>query len=157
MGRMRIAFWCTAIAMAAVTTAYILENTCPAAAPVAAVAAVAAESAITVFRTDRDAMRAMEKAQLNDIIHSDGATQEVRADAQRRLMELMDRQETETMLEGLLAVRGFHGAMVTVNGDCINALIDAPSVTAQESSAILDIICSQTDVQVGNVKIIPTE
>ena len=154
MGRLRIAFWCTAIAMAAVTTAYILENTCPAAAPVAA---VAAESAITVFRTDRDAMRAMEKAQLNDIIHSDGATQEVCADAQRRLMELMDRQETETMLEGLLAVRGFHGAMVTVNGDCINALIDAPSVTAQESSAILDIICSQTDVQVGNVKIIPTE
>ena len=102
-------------------------------------------------------MRAMEKAQLNDIIHSDGAAEEVRTDAQRRLMELMERQETETLLEGLLAVRGFHGAMVSINGDCINALIDAPAVTAQESSAILDIICSQTDVQVGNVKIIPAE
>ena len=154
MGKFRIAFLCTALAMAAVTTAYILENTCPMAAPVAA---VSIETSLSTFRTDRDAMRAMEKAQLNDIIHSDGAAEEVRTDAQRRLMELMERQETETLLEGLLAVRGFRGALVTVNGDCINALIDTPMVTAQESSAILDIICSQTDVKVGNVKIIPAE
>lgn len=113
--------------------------------------------AISAFRTDRDALRAMENAQLNDIIHSDGASSAVRTDAQHRLMDLMDRQEMETMLEGLLAVRGFRGAIVSINGDCINALIDAPAVTAQEASAILDIICSQTDVQIGNVKIIPVE
>ena len=150
MGKLRIAFLCTALAMAAVTTAYILENTCPTATPVAA---VSIETSLSTFRTDRDAMRAMEKAQLNDIIHSDGAAEEVRTDAQRRLMELMERQETETLLEGLLAVRGFCGESV----ESINALIDAPMVTAQESSAILDIICSQTDVKVGNVKIIPAE
>lgn len=141
--------------MAAGTTAYILENTCPAAAPAALV--TMETKAISAFRTDRDALRAMENAQLNDIIHSDGASAAVRTDAQHRLMDLMDRQEMETMLEGLLAVRGFRGAIVSINGDCINALIDAPAVTAQEASAILDIICSQTDVQIGNVKIIPVE
>ena len=155
MGKLRIAFLCTAIAMAAGTTAYILENTCPTAAPAAAIPMET--QAIAAFRTDRDALRAMENAQLNDIIHSDGVSAEVRKDAQRRLMNLMDRQEMETMLEGLLAVRGFRGAIISINGDCINALIDAPAVTAQESNAILDIICSQTEVQTGNVKIIPVK
>ncbi len=153
MKKLRIVFWCMTLAMAALTAAYTLENACETVS--APTIAVQTESAIVMFRTDRDALRAMEKAQLNDIIHSDGSPDDIRADAQRRLMNLIDRQETETMLEGLLMVRGFAGAIVSANGDCINVLIDAATVTARESTAIMDIICAQTDVQCGNVKIIP--
>lgn len=153
MKKLRIAFLCAALAMAAFTAAYILENvTAPASAPAPV---LHAETGVAAFRTNRDAVRAMEKAQLNDIAHSDGTSEDVRADAQRRLMDLLARQEEETALEGLLTVRGFAGALVSVNGDCVNVLIDAPSVSAREASAILDIVCARTDIECGNVKIIP--
>lgn len=123
--------------------------------PVAPVNAAVQEDAVTAFRTEREQLRAMQKAQLNEIVHGDGTEAEIAALAQRQLMELCSREEHELTLEGLLTLRGFDDPVVTVQSDSVNVLLRAELVTQQECSVILDLVCRETGVQSGNVKIIP--
>ena len=124
--------------------------------PVAPVnAAVQEEDAVAAFRTEREQLRAMQKAQLNEIVHGDGSEPEIAALAQRQLMELCSREEHELTLEGLLTLRGFDDPVVTVQSDSVNVLLRSELVTQQECSVILDLVCRETGVQSGNVKIIP--
>ena len=124
--------------------------------PVAPVnAAVQEEDAVAAFRTEREQLRAMQKAQLNEIVHGDGSEPEIAALAQRQLMELCSREEHELTLEGLLTLRGFDDPVVTVQSDSVNVLLRAELVNQQECSVILDLVCRETGVQSGNVKIIP--
>ena len=123
--------------------------------PAAPVNAAVQEDAVAAFRTEREQLRAMQKAQLNEIVHDEAAEAEIAALAQRRLMELCSREEHEMTLEGLLALRGFDDPVVTVQSDSVNVLLRRELITQQECSIILDLVCRETGVQSGNVKIIP--
>ena len=111
--------------------------------------------AIAAFRTEREQLRAMQKAQLNEILHDDATEAEIAGMAQRQLMDLCEREEHELTLEGILKLRGFDDPVVTVQGDSVNVLLRKQVVTQQECSVILDLVCRETGVQSGNVKIIP--
>ena len=105
--------------------------------------------------SEREQLRAMQKAQLNEIVHGDGSEPEIAALAQRQLMELCSREEHELTLEGLLTIRGFDDPLVTVQSDSVNVLLRTQAVTQQECSIILELVCRETGVQSGNVNIIP--
>lgn len=110
---------------------------------------------VTSFRTLREQLRAMEKAQLNHVAYSADTDAELAAMAQRQLLELMEREEQEVTLEGVLAMRGYANPVVTVHLDSVNVLLCQELITQQESAAILELVCRETGVQSGNVKIIP--
>lgn len=110
---------------------------------------------VTRFRTLREQLRAMEKAQLNQVAYSGETDAELAAMAQRQLLELMQREEQEVTLEGVLAMRGYAEPVVTVHQDSVNVLLCQEVITQQESAAILELVCRETGVQSGNVKIIP--
>lgn len=107
------------------------------------------------FRTERQQLRAMQKAQLNEIIYSAQGDSEMIARAQRQLLELLEREETENLLEGLLEMRGFHDAVVSVGRDSASVLIQTELLTHQQSSMILDLVCRESGILSGNIKIIP--
>lgn len=112
-------------------------------------------NAIDEFRTVRQQLRAVEKAQLNDIVHDADSDAELVAMAQRQLLRLCEREEQEMTLEGILALRGWENAIVTIGEDNINVLLSTELITQQENSIILEQICRETGVTSGNVKIIP--
>lgn len=107
------------------------------------------------FRTERQQLRAMQKAQLNEIIYSAQGDSEMIARAQRQLLELLEREETENLLEGLLEMRGFYGAVVSVGRDSASVLVQTELLTRQQSSMILDLVCRESGILSGNIKIIP--
>ena len=106
------------------------------------------------FRTERQQLRSMQKAQLNEIIFS-GADADTVDLAQRQLMDILTREEQENTLEGLLEIRGFQDAVVSVHRDSVSVLICADVLTQQESGVILDLVCRETGFLSGNIKIIP--
>lgn len=110
---------------------------------------------IDAFKTLRQQLRAMEKAQLNDVAHGEDSSSEVAQMARRQLVELCAREEQELTLEGILALRGYEKPVVTVHADSVNVLLQTETITRQESSTILELVCRETGVQSGNVKIIP--
>lgn len=110
---------------------------------------------IEEFRTEREQLRAMQRSQLNDIIHGVDTQKDIIAMAQRQLVEICESEEMETNLEGILRLRGYEDCVVTVHEDCVNVLVRADIITQQDSSLILDHVCRESGVQSGNVKIIP--
>ena len=122
---------------------------------VAVSAAVEAENPIDRFRTERQQLRSMQKAQLNDIIH-DGATDTDTADlARRQMLEILEHEEAELTIEGILSMRGFKNPVATVHNGSVNILIESELITKQESSVILELVCRETGAMSSDIKIIP--
>ena len=97
----------------------------------------------------------MQTAQLNDIIHDGETDQQTRDLAQRTLLDLMAWAEQETTIEGVLRARGYADCAVTIHADTANVLVRAEALTRQETAVILELVLRETDVDSGNVKIIP--
>lgn len=109
---------------------------------------------VTRFRTERETLRSRQTGELNDIIHSPDADPDTVNMAQRQLMELMKTQETESKLEGILRLRGFEDALVTVSTSSVNVILKDPAENRRETAMILDLILRETGVTAGNVKIL---
>jgi len=107
------------------------------------------------FRKERQQLRSMQKAQLNEIIFSADSDSETVRLAQRQLLDLLSREEKENTLEGLLEIRGFEEAVASIHGDSASILISAEVITQQQSGMILDLVCRETGFLSGNIKIIP--
>lgn len=118
-------------------------------------AAEVEEDEVSRFRLAREQLRAVEKAQLNDVAHDAEADEELAEMAKRALVELCAREEQELTLEGVLRMRGWGEPVVTVHADSVNVLLQTDVVTAAESAAILELVCRETGVKSGNVKIMP--
>ena len=57
--------------------------------------------------------------------------------------------------EGVLRVRGFEDAVVTVHADSANVLVRTPSLSRDQSAQILELVSRETGLLGGNIKIIP--
>lgn len=113
------------------------------------------EEKIKVFQTERQQLRQMQKAQLNDLIHDSQTEAELKSMAQRQLMDMCKREEAELTLEGMLRLRGWENALVNISKNCVNVIIPTEVITQHESSVILETVCRETGMESGNVKIIP--
>ena len=109
------------------------------------------------FRLEREQLRAMEEAQLNEIIHGQGADAQVVSDARTRLMAMMDCARAEADIEGILRGRGFEDVLASVSPDSANVLVRGDGLTARQTAVILDLVMRQTGLTGGNVKIIPVK
>lgn len=109
---------------------------------------------VTRFRTEREALRSRQVGELNDIIHGDSTDGETVNLAQRQLMALMKTQDMEQRLEGILRLRGFDDALVTVSDAAVNVILQKDALSRQQTAMILDLILRETGVTAGNVKIL---
>jgi len=112
---------------------------------------------MAAFRLEREQLRARQEAQLNDIIHDDGADGETRAQARRALMDMLAHARDENAIEGILQSRGFEEALASVSDSAANVLIRGEALTHTQSAVILDLVMRQTGLTGGNVKIIPVK
>lgn len=111
------------------------------------------EDAVEAFIAERKSVRELEVLQLNAVAADDGADSAVRAQALSRLIRLTDNMEKETTLEGILRMRGFEDAVVTVHTDSVNVVVRADELTQSESAIILELVMRETGQTGGNVKI----
>ena len=109
---------------------------------------------LTAYRTEREQLRQKHRAELNDIIHDGDTDPETLAMAQRQLMAQIQREETETTLEGLLAARGFGEAVVSATAQSVNVMVPAETLDRRQTAMILEMTLRETGVMAGNVKIL---
>lgn len=107
------------------------------------------------FRTERQQLRQMQTAQLNELIYGGKADEQIVRLAQEKLLSIMDCAEKETSLEGLLTLRGFEDAIASVDSDAATIVVRAQSVTQQQTAVIVDAVMRETGLSGGNIKIIP--
>ena len=112
---------------------------------------------LSQFRTEREQLRARQEAQLNDIIHAEGADERDASLARGQLMEMLEYAREETTLEGLLRGRGFEDALVSVSRSSANVLVKGEPLNQRETAVILELVMRETGLTGGNVKIIPVK
>ena len=117
--------------------------------------AVQAADPLAAFETERQQMRARQRAELSDIIHDDATDAETLLLAQRRLIAMEVEETAEANLQGSLRARGFDGAVASVWDDGVNVFLRTEGLNRQQSALILQEAMRQTGKTGGNVKIIP--
>ena len=106
------------------------------------------------FRQERARVRSLETVQLTALMADESADEEIRIEAARALNAMNGFMEAETTIEGVLKVRGYENAVVTVHASSVNVVVDEKNMSATEHAFILDLVMRETGQTAGNVKII---
>ena len=116
---------------------------------------VSARSDIEEFILERAQLRETEIQALKEISGDETTSNEVRLSAQRRIMDIYARAEQEMNIEGVLNARGFEEVLATVSADCANVLVRTDMLSQEDADVILEVVCRETGLIGGNIKIIP--
>lgn len=109
------------------------------------------------YRTDRTETRNQEILYLDAIISSNNTSAEAKKNAEQKRQELVGLMETELALEGLIKAKGFNDAVVSSSTSAINVIVKSAELSSDEVAQIVDIIETQTNYTIDNIKIIPVE
>ncbi len=118
---------------------------------------VTAGNFFSTYRTDRTDTRNEEILYLDAIIASSSASAESKTAAEAKKSELIALMETELALEGLIKAKGFEDVVVSTSASNINIIVKSAELRESEVAQIVDIVESQTEFGLDNIKIFPVE
>lgn len=124
-------------------------------APAATAQPQAAEDPLERFRREREQVRQMELEQLRSVAEDPAAGEDIRAQANRQILDLTAYMEQEVTLEGLLRAQGLSDVLCTVHAGSVNVLVRQSQVSRAQSALILDAAIRETGQSGGSVKVIP--
>lgn len=99
----------------------------------------------------KEQTRAKNKETLLDIINSTGLTDEQKQDAVDSMVEMTEIAEKEAAAEILLEAKGFQDVVVSINGDCVDVVVNATELDDVQRAQIEDIVKRKTDVEAQNI------
>lgn len=109
------------------------------------------------YRTDRNSTYEQEMLYLNAIIASDSASTEAKKNAEAEQANIIANMKLQTSLEGLIKSKGFSDVVVSALTNNISVIVKSGSLTDVEVANIVEIITSETNYTIDNIKIIPVE
>ena len=120
-------------------------------------AAAVADSgdALSQFILEREQLRSMQIASLDEIINSDKSSQELIDSAQKEKIEIVRRMEVEQTVAGILRARGYTDAAVAAGDEYVSVMIRALQADDVDVARITELVLSQSDLEAEDIKIIP--
>lgn len=104
----------------------------------------------------REQTRAENKEMLTEIINNANATEEQKNAAIDSIMEIADYAEKENAAETLLSAKGFNEAVVSMEKDSVDVVVNQTTLTEQEITQIEDIVKRKTGVSLDKIVISTT-
>ena len=104
----------------------------------------------------REQTRAENKEMLNEIINNANSTEKQKNEAIDSIMDMTEIAEKENAAETLLNAKGFSEAVVSLDGEKVDVVINQHSLTDEEIVQIQDIVKRKTEVSLENVVISTT-
>ncbi len=113
------------------------------------------ESMVAKVKLEREQTRAKSKETLFEIIDNTQIAEANKKDAINKVIELSNIAEKEIAAEILLEAKGFSNAIVSLNSEGVDVIIDAQTISDADRAQIVDIIVRKTEVPVEKVVITP--
>lgn len=103
----------------------------------------------------REQKRSLRKEELMDIVYNDNISESLKEDAISTLINLAALVEKEDATETLLKAKGFSDAVVSINpdGGNVDVIINAVSITEQDTAKIADIVQRKTGIAISDIVI----
>lgn len=104
-------------------------------------------------RLARDKLRASLIDRINEIVNNENTTEEMRVEAQKKIIHIGDLSEKELTIEGLIKAKGFEEALVFLTDENLKIIVSVEELTEQDVVKILNIAMGETDLDSSNIKI----
>lgn len=103
-------------------------------------------------RLDKEISRSKSNDSLKAISEDSNATEQTRADAYNRMIELVDISDKEMRIESLIKEKGFSDAIAIFADDgSIDIVVKTPSLTTTQTAQIADIVSRQGKVAIEDI------
>ena len=108
---------------------------------------------LSAARLSKEQTRARNKETLLEIINSTELGDAQKQEAVDSMVRMTDIAEKEAAAEVLLQAKGFSEAVVSINGDAVDVVVNAAELTDVQRAQIEDIVKRKTDIAAENIVI----
>lgn len=109
------------------------------------------------FATARkDRQKSLDEAQqmVEETLKSANATEQERENALNTVNKITARVEKANNIETVLKAKGFQDAVIVIGDTDVNVIVKSDGITTAQTIQIQDVVTSQTDVALNNIKIV---
>lgn len=106
-------------------------------------------------KLSREQIRAQNKESLMNMLNSANLSEEQKNNITNEMINMTENAELENDIETLLEAKGYCDAVVSIDGDKVDVIINMTDVTDSQRAAIEDIIKRKASVEAKNIVITP--
>lgn len=106
-------------------------------------------------KKERESARKKAQELIEETLKSDKLTDEDKKSAVAKTEEIAGRMESEGNIEALLKAKGFQQALAVISDTGISVVVQSDGLTSAQTLQIQDIITSETNIPLSNIKIVP--
>lgn len=118
------------------------------------VASKEAEDYFAQTKLDREISRSKETDKLGSIAAEESASAEIRDEAYRKMMAIIDNSDKEMKIEALIKKEGFDDVIAFFADDgSIDIIVKAPSLSSAQVAQIADIVTRHASVEMDKITI----
>ena len=108
-------------------------------------------SALSGAKLQKEQTRAQNKATLLEIINNANISETQKQEAVNSMISMTDIAEKETAAEILLEAKGFDDAIVSIDGDSVDVVVNTVELTEAQRAQIEDIVIRKTGVSAESI------
>ena len=108
---------------------------------------------IVDMKMTREKQRNQLTEQLNEIINNPSTADQAKVEASNMKIEIVKNCDTELQIENLLLAKGYDEAIVFIDGDKVNVVVNMEEITQNDATKIFDIVSNQSGISRENIKL----
>lgn len=105
------------------------------------------------FRLERERVRSRELDTLQQLINNPNVSSEAKTEAEKKLLALQEKMETELLVENAIKAQGFKNAILILQEDGALVIVDAPELSSQQILLIAQIASQATGLRASQINI----
>ena len=109
---------------------------------------------IVDMKMTREKQRNSLTEQLNEIINNPSTADAAKVEASNIKVEMVKNSDTELKIENLLLAKGYDQAIVFIDSDKVNVVVNMEEITQNDATKIFDIVSNQSGINRENIKLI---
>lgn len=108
---------------------------------------------IVDMKMTREKQRNSLTEQLNEIINNPSTADAAKVEASNIKVEMVKNSNTELKIENLLLAKGYDQAIVFIDSDKVNVVVNMEEITQNDATKIFDIVSNQSGINRENIKL----
>ena len=108
---------------------------------------------IVDMKMTREKQRNSLTEQLNEIINNPSTADAAKVEASNIKVEMVKNSDTELKIENLLLAKGYDQAIVFIDGDKANVVVNMEEIKQNDATKIFDIVSNQSGISRENIKL----
>ena len=114
---------------------------------------IESDTYIVDMKMTREKQRNSLTEQLNEIINNPSTADAAKVEASNIKVEMVKNSDTELKIENLLLAKGYDQAIVFIDSDKVNVVVNMKEITQNDATKIFDIVSNQSGINRENIKL----